>query len=84
MFNLESYISSEFARAFGVAEEQAFCTGTGVGQTTGIFTDNGGEMGITFNSITNITCDNIIDLVHSLIYIFYHLCFVNEKLIFGI
>ena len=66
MFNLESYISSEFARAFGVAEEQAFCTGNGVGQPTGIFTENGGEVGITLSSTSNITCDNIIELVHSL------------------
>lgn len=66
MFNLESYISSEFARAFGVAEEQAFCTGTGAGQPTGIFTENGGEVGLTLTSATNITCDNIIELVHSL------------------
>lgn len=66
MFNLESYISSEFARAFGVAEEQAFCTGTGAGQPTGIFTENGGEVGLTLTSTTNITCDNIIELVHSL------------------
>ena len=65
MFNLESYISSEFARAFGIAEEQAFCTGTGVGQPTGIFTENGGEVGITLSSASNITCDNIIELVHS-------------------
>lgn len=66
MFNLESYISSEFAIAFGIAEEQAFCTGTGVGQPTGIFTENGGEVGITLSSASNITCDNIIELVHSL------------------
>jgi len=32
MFDLESYIAAEFARAFGVAEEQAFCVGTGTGQ----------------------------------------------------
>ncbi len=66
MFNLESYISSEFARAFGVAEEQAFCIGTGNGQPTGIFTENGGEVGVTLSSTTNINCDNLIDLVHSL------------------
>lgn len=28
MFDLESYIAAEFARAFGVAEEEAFCVGT--------------------------------------------------------
>jgi HK97 family phage major capsid protein len=32
MFDLESYIAAEFARAFGVAEEEAFCVGTGTGQ----------------------------------------------------
>lgn len=66
MFNLESHVQSEFARAFGVAQEQAFCTGTGVGQPTGIFTENGGEVGLTLTSTTNITCDNIMELVHSL------------------
>lgn len=66
MFNLESYVQSEIARAFGVAEEQAFCTGTGVGQPTGIFTENGGEVGLTLTRGANITCDNIIELVHSL------------------
>lgn len=66
MFNLESYVQSEFARAFGVAEEKAFCTGTGVGQPTGIFTENGGEVGLTLTRGANITCDNIIELVHSL------------------
>ena len=38
MFDLESYIAAEFARAFGIAEEEAFCVGTGTGQPTGIFT----------------------------------------------
>ncbi len=36
MFDLESYIAGEFARAFGIAEEEAFCVGTGTGQPTGI------------------------------------------------
>ncbi len=66
MFNLESYIANEFARAFGIAEEQAFCVGTGTGQPSGIFTDNGGEVGVTLSSPTNIVCDNLIDLVHAL------------------
>lgn len=66
MFNLESYIATEFARAFGIAEEQAFCVGTGVNQPSGIFTANGGEVGITLGSTTNIVSDNLIDLIHSL------------------
>ena len=65
MFNLEAYIAAEFARAFGVAEEQAFCVGTGTGQPTGIFTANGGEVGVTASG-TTVTVDNLIDLVYSL------------------
>ena len=34
-FDLEEYIAREFAYAFGAAEEQAFCVGTGTGQPTG-------------------------------------------------
>jgi len=64
MFDLESYIATEFARAFGVAEEQAFCVGTGTGQPTGIFTANGGHVGVTAG--TAITVDNLIDLIYSL------------------
>lgn len=37
-FDLEEYIAAEFARAFGIAEEEAFCVGTGINQPTGIFT----------------------------------------------
>ena len=66
MFNLESYIANEFARAFGAAEEQAFCTGTGTGQPSGIFTANGGEVGVNLSSPTSISCDNLIDLIYSL------------------
>jgi HK97 family phage major capsid protein len=66
MFDLESYIAQEFARAFGIAEEQAFCVGTGTGQPTGIFTANGGQVGVTANSATAITVDNVLDLVYSL------------------
>ena len=63
-FNLESYIANDFAKAFGAAEEEAFCVGTGVGQPTGIFTANGGEIGVTAG--TTISTDNLIDLVYSL------------------
>ena len=66
MFDLESYIAKEFAYAFGVAEEQAFCVGTGNGQPTGLFTKNGGEVGVTAASATAITADEIINLIYSL------------------
>ena len=35
MFDLEDYIAKEFARAFGIAEETAFCVGDGSGQHHG-------------------------------------------------
>ncbi len=66
MFDLESYIAAEFARAFGIAEEQAFCVGSGTGQPTGIFTANGGDVGVTAASQTAITTDELISLVYSL------------------
>lgn len=66
MFDLESYIAGEFARAFGVAEEEAFCVGTGAGRPTGVFTANGGTVGKTAVSATDITADELIDLVYAL------------------
>jgi len=64
MFDLESYIAGEFARAFGIAEEEAFCIGTGTGQPTGIFTAQGGAVGVTAGA--SITVDNLIDLIYAL------------------
>jgi HK97 family phage major capsid protein len=66
MFDLESYIAAEFARAFGVAEEESFCVGTGTGQPSGIFTAQGGVVGITATSPTAISVDNLIDLIYAL------------------
>lgn len=65
-FDIEDYLMKEFARAFGIAEEQAFCVGTGVNQPTGIFTANGGQVGVTAASSTAITADELISLVYSL------------------
>ena len=66
VFDLESYIANEFARAFGIAEEEAFCVGTGTGQPTGIFTANGGQVGVTAASSTAVTADELISLVYAL------------------
>ena len=63
MFDLEGYIAAEFARAFGAAEEEAFCVGTGVGQPTGIFTAQGGEVGVPDAALS---ADDIISLVYAL------------------
>ena len=66
MFDLESYIAGEFARAFGIAEEEAFCIGTGTNQPTGIFTADGGTVGVTAASATAITADELINLIYAL------------------
>ena len=65
-FDLEDYIANEFSRAFGAAEEEAFCVGTGTNQPTGIFTANGGTVGVTAASATAITVDEVISLVYAL------------------
>lgn len=67
VFDLESYISKEFARRIGSREEDAFFNGDGVGKPTGIFNATGGaELGVTTASSTAITADELIDLYHSL------------------
>ena len=67
VFNLESYISKEFARRIGSKEEDAFFNGNGTGKPVGIFNATGGaEVGVTAASATAITADEIIDLFYSL------------------
>ena len=65
-FDIEDYLMKEFARAFGIAEEEAFCVGTGTNQPTGIFTAKGGTVGVTAASATGITVDEVINLVYAL------------------
>lgn len=65
-FPLEPYIRDEFVRAFGVAEEEAFCVGNGTNQPTGIFTANGGEVGVTAAATGAITVDELISLIYAL------------------
>ena len=67
VFDLESYISREFARRVGAKEEEAFFTGDGSGKPLGILAASGGaETGITAASATAITADELIDLFYSL------------------
>ena len=67
VFNLETYISKEFARRIGNKEEDAFFNGDGVGKPVGIFNKTGGaSVGVTAASATAITADEIIDLFYSL------------------
>ena len=65
-FDLEQYIAAEFARAFGIAEEEAFCVGTGTNQPTGIFTAKGGTVGVTAAANNAVTADELISLVYAL------------------
>ena len=65
-FPLEEYIANEFARAFGAAEEEAFCVGNGTGRPTGIFTAKGGTVGVTAAANNAITADELINLVYAL------------------
>ena len=66
VFNLESYIATEFARRIGAAEEEAFITGNGTGKPTGLLhATNGAGTGVTTTGNTP-TADEIFDLVHSI------------------
>ena len=65
-FDLEGYLADALAKAIATAEEAAFCTGNGSGKPTGIFTANGGSVGVTTAAADEITADEIINLVYSL------------------
>ena len=67
VFDLESYISAEFSRRMGNAEEDAFLNGNGTGKPTGILNASGGaQVGVTSAAAAAITCDELISLYHSL------------------
>lgn len=66
-FDLMSYLSGEFGRRLGNAEEKAFLTGTGTNQPTGILNDtNGASAGSTAAKADVLTFDDLIDLFYSL------------------
>ena len=67
VFNLETYIATEFARRIGNKEEEAFFTGDGSGKPTGILAATGGaQLGVTTAGAAAITLDEILDLFYSL------------------
>ena len=67
VFDLQSYISREFARRIGAKEEEAFFTGNGTGKPLGVLAATGGaETGVTAASATAVTADELIDLFYSL------------------
>ena len=67
VFNLESYIATEFARRIGAKEEEAFFVGDGNGKPTGILNVTGGaEAGVSAASSTALTSDELMDLFYAL------------------
>lgn len=67
VFDLQSYISTEFARRIGAAEEEAFLVGDGQKKPEGVFTKVKATEGATTEiANTNITFDEIMDVFHSL------------------
>lgn len=66
-YDLEGYIINAFGKALANAEEDAFINGTGATQPFGILhEEKGAEVGVTAASATDITADEIINLVYSL------------------
>lgn len=67
VFDLEAYISREFARRIGNKEEEAFFTGDGTGKPLGVLAASGGaEVGVTAAAAAAFTADEIFDLFYSL------------------
>ena len=67
VFNLETYITREFARRIGNKEEEAFFTGDGSGKPTGILAASGGaQVGVTAAAAAAVTIDEVLDLFYSL------------------
>ena len=64
IFDIQSYLSAEFARRIGNAEEEAFINGNGVSKPTGFLAT--AEIGVTAAEATGFTADELIDLYHSL------------------
>jgi HK97 family phage major capsid protein len=66
MFDLASYITTQFGIAIANAEEDAFLNGDGQGKPTGIFdATNGGTVAKTLSG-TKLGTDDVLDLVYAL------------------
>ena len=65
-FDVEAYISTQFANKIAVKEEDAFINGDGVNKPTGILHESAGaEVGVTTADVSP-TLDEVIDLYYSL------------------
>lgn len=66
-FGLENYIITQFGKALGNAEEDAFLNGDGNGKPTGLFhATKGGTIAGTTATQEKIAADELIDLVYAL------------------
>ncbi len=66
-FGLENYIITQFGKAIGNAEEDAFLNGDGNGKPTGLFhATKGGQIAATTATQDKIAADELIDLVYAL------------------
>ncbi|MEG2356236.1 MAG: phage major capsid protein [Clostridia bacterium] len=66
-FDLAGYITNEFARRVGAAEEEAIISGNGTHKPTGLLHATlGAETGVTAAAAAALTADELIDLQHSL------------------
>ena len=66
-FDVEFYLTNEFARSFGKKEEWAFINGDGVNQPYGILhPTNGAEICVTASAVDSISFDEIIKLFFNL------------------
>ena len=66
-FDMASFITHEFQRRAGAAEEQAIISGDGSHKPIGLLHATlGAQVGVTTASSTAITADELIDLQHSL------------------
>ena len=67
VFDMPSYIATEFARRIGAAEEEAFFTGNGAGRPLGILAETGGaQVSVTGAKADAVTFDEVMDLFYSL------------------
>ena len=66
-FDMAAFITHEFQRRAGAAEEEAIIAGDGSHKPVGLLHDTlGAQVGVTAASATAITADELIDLQHSL------------------
>lgn len=66
-FGLENYIITQFGKAIGNAEEDAFLNGDGKGKPLGLFdSTGGGTRSVTITAANKLATDDILTLIYSL------------------